>query len=253
MAKLSLYNTISRILFLILTPAFFRVFNFAFIWHSIYWGIITFVVLIWLFFILISPLFGRIGCGWFCFMGTVQDLTFDHSLIKMKQKKPILWLRFINPIAFFASALTFFFIHLHNGTIQEIQFIPNFFGTELNTHYQHIWIYDTLGAILFGLLLEKRWVCKNLCFMGSMCAIGSTYSRLLPVLDTNKCNSCKKCEKVCFVDIPITSYLTPAKKGLITNSECTLCGRCTKECNKNAITIKFVWNRKKYYQSILKN
>jgi hypothetical protein len=65
MAKLSIYNTISRILFLILTPVFFRVFNFAFIWHSIYWGVITFVVLIWLLFILISPLFGRIGCGWY--------------------------------------------------------------------------------------------------------------------------------------------------------------------------------------------
>ena len=114
MARLSVYNTISRILFLILTPAFFRVFNFAFIWHSIYWGVITFVVLIWLLFMLISPIFGRIGCGWFCFMGTVQDLTFGNSLIKIKRTKPLIWLRLIMPIGFFASSLTFFFIHLHN-------------------------------------------------------------------------------------------------------------------------------------------
>jgi len=184
-------------------------------------------------------------------MGTVQDLTFGNSLIKIKRTKPLIWLRLIMPIGFFASSLTFFFIHLHNGTIQEIRFIPNFFGTELNPHYQHIWLYDTIGAILFGLLLEKRWVCRNLCFMGSMCAIGSTWSRLLPVLDTNKCNGCKKCEKVCLVDIPITNYLTAEKKGLVTNSECTLCGRCTKECNKDAISIKFVWNRKLYGQQKL--
>jgi hypothetical protein len=54
---------VSRILFLLLTPVFFRIFNFGFIWHSIYWGVISFVILIWFFFLLISPLFGRIGCG----------------------------------------------------------------------------------------------------------------------------------------------------------------------------------------------
>lgn len=83
--KLKFYNTVSRILFLILTPVIFRVLNFAFIWHSIYWGVISFVVLIWLFFIIISPLFGRIGCGWICFMGTVQDLNFDNSLFGIEK------------------------------------------------------------------------------------------------------------------------------------------------------------------------
>ena len=199
-------------------------------------------------FTLITPLLGRIGCGWFCFMGTVQDLNFNNSLIKIRQNKPVLLLRFIMPVGFLASSLTFFFIHLNNGTIEQIRFIPNFFGTELNTHYQHICLYDTLGALLLGILLEKRWACKNLCFMGSLCAPGARYSRLLPVLDTIKCNSCKKCEIVCLVNIPITDYLT-TKKGLVTNSECLLCGRCTDICNKNAISIKFVWNRKKYIQS----
>jgi len=245
--NLSFYNTLTRLFFLLLTPAFFRVFGFAFIWHSIYWGVITFVVLIWILFIAISPLFGRIGCGWFCFMGTLPDLTFGYSLIKIKRKKPIFWLRFILPIGFFASSFTFFFIRLNNGSIEELKFIPNFLGTDLNKHYQQIWIYDTIGALILGLLLEKRWACKNLCFMGSMCAIGATYSRLLPVLDINKCNKCKKCETACLVNLPITEYLV-SKKGLMTNSECLLCGRCTNACSKKAISIQFVWNRKKYYQ-----
>jgi len=246
--RIKFYNTVSRILFLMLTPVFFRVFNFAFIWHSIYWGVITFVVLIWMTFIVLSPLVGRIGCGWFCFMGTVQDLNYGNSLIKLKRKKPLLWIRFILPVMFLTSSLTFFFIHVHDGTIQGIRFIPDFFGTDLNTHYQHVWFYDTLGAILSGILLEKRWACRNLCFMGSMCAIGANYSRLLPVLDTTKCNGCKKCETVCLVNIPITDYID-SKKGLVTNSECLLCGKCTDVCAKKAITIQFVWNRKKYIRS----
>ncbi len=241
-------NTLCRILFLILTPVFFRIFNFAFIWHSIYWGVITFVVMIWMLFILISPLLGRIGCGWFCFMGTLQDLTFDHSLVKIKRKKPIVWLRFVMPIGFFVSSLTFFYINLNSGTIQEIRLIPHFFGTGLNIHYQHIWLYDTVGALLLGVFLEKRWACKNLCFIGSLCALGSTHSRLLPVIDTEKCNRCKKCEKACLINIPITDYLT-AKKGLVADSECLLCGKCVKECHPMAISIKFVWNRRKYLSS----
>jgi len=243
--KLASYNTISKILFLLLTPVLFRVLNFAFIWHSIYWGVVTFVVLIWMLFILISPLFGRIGCGWLCFMGTVQDLNFNNSIFKIKHKKPMLWLRFILPVLFFASSLTFLFLHFNNGTVENIRFIPNFFGTELTNHYQHIWFYDTFGALILGVLLEKRWACKNLCFMGSMCAIGASYSRLLPVIDSNKCIHCKKCEDVCLVNIPITDYLT-SNKGLVTNSECLLCGKCTEICRKNAMSIKFVWNRRDY-------
>ncbi len=245
MNKLTFYNTLSRILFLILTPVLFRVLNFAFIWHSIYWGVITFVVLIWMGFILISPLFGRIGCGWLCFMGTVQDLNFNNSIIKMKQKKPIIWLRFVLPIMFLASSLTFLILHFRNGTVESIRFIPNFFGTDLTRHYQHIWLYDTFGALLLGILLEKRWACKNLCFMGSMCAVGASYSRLLPVVNIDECTNCKKCEDVCLVNIPITDYIT-SKKGLVTNSECLLCGKCTEICKKEAISIKFVWNRKEY-------
>lgn len=243
--KLKFYNTVSRIFFLILTPVLFRVLNFAFIWHSIYWGVITFVVLIWMFFILIAPLFGRIGCGWLCFMGTVQDLNFNNSLFKIKQRKPILWLRLFLPVAFFASSITFLVVHFNNGTVETIRFIPNFFGTELNTHYQHVWFYDTFGAILLGILLEKRWACKNLCFMGALCAAGATYSRLIPVVDTANCNHCRKCEQVCLTAIPILEYVEK-NNGLVTHSECILCGKCVDACSKNALQVKFVWNRNRF-------
>lgn len=241
------YNFIVRILFLLLTPTIFRALNFAFIWHSIYWGVITTVVIIWGLVILLSPLLGRFGCGWICFIGTIQDFTGQRSLFHVKWNKPVAWIRFLNVSGFFISAFVFFFIRLDSGTITGFRIDPWFLTMDFNEHYKYIWLYDTLGAVLFGLLLERRWVCRNLCVMGALCASGASASRLIPVVDTEKCNLCGKCEMDCLVRIPIKDYVTN-NNGLVTNSECLVCGKCVESCKAKAMKIKFVWNRKKYIQ-----
>jgi ferredoxin-type protein NapH len=250
MTKLFFYNSISRIIFLLLTPTLFRALNFAFIWHSIYWGVITLVVIIWGLMILISPLFGRIGCGWICFMGTIQDFAGQVSLYKIKWNKPVLIIRILIIVAFFSSAITFFFIHLKTGKIGGIQFDPMFLDMDLNAHYKHVWLYDTVGAVIMGILLERRWLCRNVCFMGAICAAGASYSRLIPVIDPGKCNLCGKCEQDCLVRIPMVDYVKE-NHGLITSSECILCGKCIESCNKDAIKIQFVWNRRKYISNLV--
>lgn len=118
-------------------------------------------------------------------------------------------------------------------------------------HYKVAWMIDIASAIILGLFLERRWACKNLCFMGALCSAGATYSRLIPVVDMNKCTLCVKCEKNCLVRIPIIDYITN-NQGLITNSECILCGKCIDDCKFDAIKFKFVWNRKNYKQRIEK-
>lgn len=250
MKELYQFNFLSRILFLLLTPTIFRALNFAFIFHSIYWGTVTFVVLIWGLFIVISPLLGRVGCGWMCFMGTIQDFASEKSLIKTKWQKPVIWKRILWVLLFFGTALIFFYINLNNGKINSFSFNPSFLNMNFDNHYKHVWIYDTVGAVLLGLLMERRRVCRNGCPIGSLCAIGSTYSRLIPVVDTNKCTSCGLCEKVCLTRIPILDYINN-NNGLVTNSECLNCGKCADVCKPKAITVKFVWNRKKYIISKL--
>ena len=247
MKKLYSYNFLTRILFLLLTPTLFKALNFAFIWHSIYWGAITMVVIIWSLSILISPLFGRLGCGWICFMGTIQDLTGSHSVFQIKWNKPVIWIRIFNIIAFFTTAFIFFFIRLDAGTITRFKFEPWFLNMDFNLHYKQVWLYDTAGAVLLGLLLERRWACRNLCFMGALCASGASISRLIPVVDVQKCNLCGKCEADCLVRIPIKDYVIN-NSGLVTNSECLICGKCIGSCKHKALDIKFIWNRKKYLQ-----
>jgi polyferredoxin len=205
------------------------------------------VVIIWSIVILISPLLGRLGCGWICFMGTIQDITSQRSLFQIKWKKPIIWTRILNICAFFTTAFIFFFIRLDSGMISGIKFEPWFLNMDFNIHYKHIWLYDTLGAVLLGLLLERRWACRNLCFMGALCATGASISRLIPVVDFEKCNLCGKCETDCLVRIPIRNYVTH-NNGLVTNSECLICGKCIESCKPKALKLKFIWNRNKYIQ-----
>ncbi len=247
MKKLFTYNFTSRMIFLLLTPTIFRALGFAFIWHSIYFGVITVVVMLWGTFILLSPLIGRVGCGWVCFMGTIQDFASARSFYKIKWNRPNKWIRLQTILVFFITAFVFFFIKLDSGKIHGFTFDPWFLNMDFNSHYKHVWLYDTFGAILLGLLLERRWVCRNLCFMGALCASGASYSRLIPVVDKSNCNSCGKCEEECLVRVPIKEYIAN-NKGLVTNSECLLCGKCVESCRRNAIKIKFVWNRKNYLQ-----
>lgn len=249
MRKIYSFNFLSRTIFLLLTPVFFHYFAIGFIWHSIYWGVITFVLFIWLLFILLSPLIGRIGCGWFCFMGTTIDFAGKHSIFKTKWKKPKIWVRLLILVPFLISSFTFYFINKSNGITHEFNFLPGFLKPTFDTHYKIVWTADISAAIILGLFLDKRWACKNLCFMGALCSAGAHYSRFLPVIDVNKCNKCLQCEKVCLVGIPMTDYIE-SQRGLVTNSECILCGKCIDICKKDAIQLKFIWNRKTYKRKV---
>ncbi|MFN8206025.1 MAG: 4Fe-4S binding protein [Bacteroidales bacterium] len=249
MKNIFTYNFLSRVIFLLITPVFFQFFAFGFIWHSIYWGVITTVMLIWLGFIVISPLFGRIGCGWFCFMGTIIDMTGKHSIYKTKWKKPRIWVRLLILLPFFATSITFYFLNSQRGITHNFNLIPGFLKLDFSMHYKIVWIADIASAIFLGLLLDKRWACKNLCMMGTLCAAGATYSRLIPVVDTNKCTQCHICEKECLTGIQIIEYVK-FNKGLISNSECILCGKCVDVCKLDAIKLKFIWDRKNYKNSI---
>jgi len=238
-------NFLSRFIFLIITPIFFQYFALGFIWHSIYWGVITFVMMIWMAFILLSPLFGRIGCGWFCFMGTVTDFGGSQAFHKTNWRKPKIWTRILILIPFFASAFTFYFLNKGRGITHDFAVIPTFLKPEFNEHYKLVWIGDVSFALLMALFLDKRWACKNLCMMGTLCALGANYSRLIPVIEPDKCTKCHKCENECLVKIPMVDYVE-SNMGLVTNSECILCGKCVEVCRFDAVKLKFVWNRDKY-------
>jgi polyferredoxin len=178
-------------------------------------------------------------------MGTVTDYGGNHAFHKTKWKKPKIWTRILILIPFFISAFIFYFLNKERGITHDFAMIPTFLKPEFNEHYKIVWMGDVSFALIMSLFLDKRWACKNLCMMGTLCAAGATYSRLIPVVDADKCTRCGKCENECLVKIPIVDYVEN-NKGLVINSECILCGKCIEVCRFDAIKLKFVWNRETY-------
>lgn len=239
------YNFLSRFVFLLITPVFFQFFALGFIWHSIYWGVITLVMLIWGLFILSSFLVGRVGCGWFCFMGTTYDCVGTFHSKKAKWSKPILWVRLLVFTGFIISAFTFYILNTQKGIAHGFELSPLFLKLNFDDHYKVVWIIDIITASSLALITSKRWGCKNMCIVGFLCSQTARYSRLLPVVNTDECINCGLCENECLTGIPITEYVKN-NSGLITNHECIMCGKCASICKHNAIKYKFVWNRKKF-------
>jgi ferredoxin-type protein NapH len=250
--KIHTFNFLSRFTFLMITPVFFQYFALGFIWHSIYWGVITWVALIWGILILASPLFGRIGCGWFCFMGTTMDFAGRYSFHKTKWRKPRMWVKLLILVPFFVSAFSFYFLNKGQGLTHGFEVDLSFLPLTMDMHYKIVWMCDVGFGLTLALFLDRRWCCKNLCMMGALCSAGAHYSRLLAVVDVDKCTQCARCEKECLVGIPLLDYIKK-NKGLIANPECILCGKCVEVCKPGAVSLKFVWNRRRYKEKTMED
>ncbi|WP_321518634.1 4Fe-4S binding protein [uncultured Bacteroides sp.] len=243
--RISSLSFLSRFFFLMLTPAFFQYFAIGFIWHSIYWGAVTMVMIIWVIFLLLTPVFGRIGCGWFCFMGTAYDCVRHARKPKAEYRKTMTWFRVLMQILFFTSAFAFFYLNVQREIINGFHFNPFRLEPSFNKHYCLVWCVDIGMASLMALLTNKRWGCRNICIFGFPASYLAKYSRLVPIVDTEKCVNCGLCETDCRTGVHLLQYVKD-NKGLVADSECVMCGSCSVVCKKDAIRYQFVWNRKKF-------
>lgn len=178
---------------------------------------------------------GRVYCSWVCPVNVVTDLASYLRRkwgIKTHYKLPA-GARFGLLIAtLIASAVT--------GTaawetINPVTAIQRgiIFGLSLST--------GLLAALfLFDLLISRRGWCGHLCPMGAFYSLLGKVS-LIRVTASKRadCNDCADCYAVC----PEPDVIKPALKGeakgigpVITDSQCTNCGRCIDICSEKVFT-----------------
>jgi ferredoxin-type protein NapH len=176
-----------------------------------------FMLLIFAAIFLISPFRGRWFCGNLCPRGSFAD--FWISKISRKKKIPAalrsLWVRL--PIFFLLMGFMGYRIAGTIGSLNTFEKIGMVFVT--------MCLVTTAIAALLGIYLSPRAWC-------SFCPMG-TAQRLLggkryPLkLTKEKCINCKKCEKVCPMQLKI---LQDSAK-----PDCIKCGRCVSVCPKDAL------------------
>jgi len=164
---------------------------------------------------IIAPFRGRWFCGNLCPRGSFVDFWLAPLSRKLKIPPQFrsMWLR--APIFVVLMGFMIFRIIQTEGIVDRIGMV-----------FVTLCILTTSIAILFGVIIAPRTWC-SFCPMGTLQrAMGGKKYQLK--VDTEKCIDCKKCQKVCPMQLPVIEIRD--------NPDCIKCGRCVKACPKDALS-----------------
>lgn len=189
------------------------------LWYYLFLGVFEAAVIHYAVAKIFGPLFfGRGWCGYACWTAMILDL-----LPYKTSNKPRAKFGFIRYIVFsfslvFVSSL--FLLHIPN--IETVMFWSFIIGN---------FLYYAVGIVLALLLKDNRAFCKYVCPITVFLKPTSYFSLLRIKNDKNKCISCKKCKKVCPMDVDMTDNSRKRTNG----TDCILCFKCIDECPKNSL------------------
>lgn len=211
-------------------------------------GIMSKNIFVMLVFMGSSLLAGAFYCGWLCPFGIVQEwlgkaarfLKIPRFSIPRKLEK---WLRFSRYILLGLSTFGF----------AVVLFLISPFGTFSGILMSNV-TYITTGAwILLGVFLvlslfSDRPFCRYFCTEGARYG-GVSLLRIFTIRRNEEtCISCKKCDRKCPVQIPVS------EKRHIRNGQCINCFECIAACPvENTLTYGWAFKKNKKANEVEKN
>lgn len=214
------------------------------------------------FFLIITLLFGRIYCSFFCPLGGFQDI-----LIRIKKRKTkygfhrplnllkitilllviisiisgsLYLLGYLDPYSFFGRIVNYllkpiivlinngFEIILRKSNIYWLR-IMNFPPFNFLSLIPFILI---LSVIIYMSIRRGRLYCNSICPLGTLLGIFSSRSLYRIEIDRSSCTSCGICESVCKAEC------INSKDKIVDNSSCVRCFNCLDACPSSAIKYK---------------
>lgn len=165
----------------------------------------------------ISPFRGRWFCGNLCPRGSFND--FWVGKISQNKKIPHVLRSFWIRVPIFLVMMGFMGYRLlqTQGLFNQIGMI-----------FVIMCLTTTTIAILLGLSINPRTWC-TFCPMGTLQHILGK-DRYQVKLDAEKCINCKKCDKVCPMQLDVRNSLS--------KRDCIKCGRCVEVCPKAALAFE---------------
>lgn len=164
-------------------------------------------------------LFGRGWCGYACWTAMVLDfLPFKKPLKPRIEKLGLLrYLTFTFSLLLVIALFLFKVAHL-----EKIMLYLFIIGNIL---------YYLSGIILAYIFKDNRAFCKYLCPVTIFLKPMSYFSLLRVHFDKTKCIGCKKCLKVCPMNVEVNNDSRKRKNA----TECILCYECVKACPAKAL------------------
>jgi len=196
-----------------------------------------------LFVIILTLIFGRIFCGWICPFGTLHQFFswifhFKKENIKQNSYKKIYRIKYLILIFFLISA--FFGLNLE-GFLEPLSIMYRSFSTSifpillsnfLPANYSNSWFLGLFFIFLISLnFIFPRFWCRVLCPLGALLGL-LTFSPLFKINKKDGCTSCNRCLKNC------QGGDEPHKEHY--HRECIVCLNCINPCPENVLSYSFL-------------
>ena len=185
--------------------------------------------------LLLTVLLGRVYCSVICPMGVTQDF-FNWIGGKFKKnrfqyRKGLTVLRIVALVAFvllmvFGVNGIALLVAPYSAFGRMANVIFHWSGLNV-TFWVAVVTLVVIGVLSFG--WGRLW-CNTICPVGTVLGLFSRFSLLKPVIDTNKCNGCKKCARNC------KAMCINPETHTIDYSRCVACMDCLENCHQHAIS-----------------
>ncbi len=180
-------------------------------------------------FVLLGLILGRLFCSWVCPFGTLLERVELNSILK----KPF-EIKFFHPYLKYLVLVGTLILAFIYGEALFCLICPAGAIFKGLTNIVIFW-----ALIIFALALAlvfffgwKAW-CKYLCPLGGFLALLSLGQVFRIKITSKKCNNCLKCDKVCPVEVKVSTYI---KEDEIKDPECIMCMACVDSCPKKALS-----------------
>ena len=182
-------------------------------------------VLMWLVLIL-ALFFGPVFCGWVCPFGSVQEVIGKIGKKFFKKKYNQLIPTKIDPYLRYIRYVVLAIVLYETVVVGKIIFqdydpyfaLFNFWSDEVT------WMaFAILGVTLVGALFVERPFCKYACPYGAVLGIFNTFRIVKLSRNARTCINCRRCDRVCPMNI------TPSDDTYVRNHQCISCLECTSE------------------------
>jgi NAD-dependent dihydropyrimidine dehydrogenase PreA subunit len=175
--------------------------------------------------IILTYFFGRVFCGWTCYLGAIQEFLHIGKFKIFQSKKAQRNMRIVRYVALTVLVVQLIITHhIEWYKIGPFKVLFNLFSPNLTG-------YILLGILLVSSLFIHKPFCKMFCPVGLILGWVTKIPGASVLGITDSCNGCKSCNIAC----NINAITRDGKVSELDNQECVMCGECMNDCRVKSI------------------